>query len=232
MGPVIRPQHQKRGVRAGKPCALLFLAPLMCVASALAQVTNSDQAQSCQAAARKALGPSVSVLKCGHLTGRRVLECVAAVRLRHFRDEPDGIPVSKLLVLERVSSSNWTTELTVDEVCARNNAGYLGNGYIIDVPEVAKQIAGYRVGFSNYIDAEHKKPGFTILLSDLRWDENQEAEGTGWEIAWNASVGRFQLYETDEDPPGFRPETKHLQRLSEWRKLHGCGGAQKPPCDK
>lgn len=211
---------------------LAVVLPLLLVGVASGQSTSLNQAQSCLEAARKELGPTAEVAKCGHLTRTAALETVAVIRLRRFpRTADGGMAVSKLVVL-RKNKRQWEVELTVGNLVTRNRVGYVGMDYIDDSMRSAREYAGYRVWFSDIIDEERKTPGFAILLSNLRWDRDREAEGTSWEIAWNPSVGRFQYYAENEDPPGFRPEKKNLERLSEWLKRHGCGGVGKPPCDK
>ncbi len=217
-------------------------ASLVCIFIALVRVepvatgqghSAESSARSCLDAAKKALGPEAVVAKCGRLTGPTGLEVVGVIRLRQFRRTADGgIPVSKLVVLRRVTASQWRTELTVDKVCARNNVGYLGDGYIDNLPQDERLHAGYYVRFSSYIDEEEKKTGFAMVFQDLRWDRNEEEEGTSWEIAWNPLVGRFQYYFVNEDPTGFSQEVKTLPRLSDYLKSHGCRGAEKSPCDK
>jgi hypothetical protein len=193
---------------------------------------GSNQAQSCLEAAKQALGPPGEVAKCGHLTGRAVLEAIAVAKVKQFpRGADGGLAVSKLIVLQQ-DKRRWDTELVVTKLMARNPVGYVGMDFVDDLPSDARELAGVVVWFSNVIDTERKLRGFAILLGSLRWDRNREAEGTGWEIAWNPKVGRFQEYTENEDPPGFRPEKKSLERLSEWLRRHGCGGGEKPPCDK
>jgi hypothetical protein len=224
---------RKDALHVGSKAGLAVLLGFLYTSAAAGQSSSYGEFHSCLEAARQALGPAGEVARCGHLTRATVLETVSVIRLKQFPGTADGgIAVSKLVVLRQVSAGQWRAALTIDRMCARNDAGYLGDGYIIDVPEYARALAGYYVWYSNYIDTEEKKPGFAIVVQDLRWDENEEAEGTSWEVAWNPAVGRFQYYTENEDPPGFRPEKKNLPRLSEYLKSHGCAGAGKPPCDK
>jgi hypothetical protein len=154
------------------------------------------------------------------------------IRLKQFPGTADGgIAVSKLVLL-REDKPRWDVELTATKLVVRNQIGYVGMDFIDDSPQSKRDLAGFYVWYSNYIDMEEKKPGFSIRFQSLRWDMNEEEEGTSWEIAWNPSVGRFQEFTENEDPSGFRPEKKNLPRLSEIQKLHGCGGAEQSPCAK
>jgi hypothetical protein len=229
----IKLQNEKKLPGHGSKLAALVLLLMLDVGVVRGQSPSSNQFDSCLEAARQALGPAGEVARCGHLTRTPPLETVAVIRLKQFPGTADGgIAVSKLVVLRQTRTSQWRTALTVDKICAKNNMGYLGEGYIIDVPKYARALAGYYVWYSNYIDTEEKKPGFAIVFQSLRWDRDEEEEGTSWEIAWSPSVERFQYYTDNEDPSGFRPEKKNLPRLSEYQKLHGCGGAKKSPCAK
>jgi hypothetical protein len=160
------------------------------------------------------------------------LETVAVIRLKQFPGTADsGIAISKLVVLQE-GKKQWHAELTVTKRAVRNPAGYVGMDFIDDLPQSTRDLAGFYVWYWDYVDTEGKKPGFALTFQALRWDMDEEQEGPSWEIAWNPTVGRFQEYTENEDPPGFRPEKKNLPRVSEWLKLHGCGDAAKSPCGK
>jgi hypothetical protein len=174
---------------------------------AYAQLTDSAQpksantpTQSCLAAAKKALGPNAEVLKCGHLTGTKGLETVAAIMLKQPSGDVDGIAVSKLVVLRRTGSV-WDVALTNDKKWIRNDAGYLGIEFIDD----SDQSIGYLASFSN--SRSDGVAGFTIYLYYLYSNGTDDASEI--EIAWNRSVGRFQEFAYDEDPMRFKAEIKN-----------------------
>jgi hypothetical protein len=206
--------------------ALLFLMPLFCISVASGQSAGLSQAQSCLEAARKALGPGAEIIKCGHLTGRDELETVAIIKLKPFPKTCEGVAVSKLEVLEE-HNPQWDVELTVEQ-WAHNQVGYMALDFIDDSPQFERDFVGHCVWLSDSIDAG--KPGFAIFMAFLF--RSGEMEWSAREVAWNRSVGRFQYYTQHEEPLGFRSEIRNPPRLSEYQKLHGCGGAGKSPCDK
>lgn len=181
----------------------IVLSSLLLALSAHAQTPARAQdspAQSCLEAAKKALGPDAEILKCGHLTGTDALEVVGAIRLTQFRATADGVPVSKLIVLQQ-QESRWVTELTADENAIRNPAGYIGVDFIDDSDKFSR----YRVSF--YDKDSHQVPGFTLAVFYLSPDGHNE--GIPVEISWNPSVERFQEYTENHAPPGFQPENKN-----------------------
>lgn len=160
---------------------------------------GNDSSRICLEAAKEALGPTASVLRCGHLTGGEALEVAAGTKLTQFKETKDGgIAVSKLVVLRR-NGSQWFTEFTADKNWMRNNVGYIGLEFIDD----SFRIFGYRVFFLDrrFDDAA----GFTIRL-EYMIPNGETDEGIPTEISWNPSVKRFQEFAYGEDPEGFRPE--------------------------
>ena len=173
-------------------------------------VSESDT-RSCLGAAKKALGLSAEVLKCGHLTGGDALEVVAAVPLKSVKRRGDDVPVSQLAIL-RERKSGWSAELSVNKQI-KNSAGYIGIQFI---DESAKEL-GYYVSFSDHRSDETR--GFVIFLSEIAPDGNPE-----WpvQISWNPVVQRFQQYAGDEEPIGFKSEIKNPPH----RNLRNCGGCK------
>jgi hypothetical protein len=210
---------------AGKS-ALVLLLPLLFVGVASGQSISSNQAQACLEAARRALGPTANVAKCGHLTRTAALETVAVVKLRHPPKSCGGVAVSKLEVL-REHEPQWNVELTLER-WAHNQVGYVGLDFIDDTQQFESTFAGHCVWLSDHID--EGKTGFTIFFNVLY--RNGEMEGWGPEVAWNPSIGRFQEYREDGQTPPFKSEIKNPERLSEILRRRGCRDTEKQPCDK
>lgn len=167
--------------------------------SARERLPATDSANAnCRAAAKRALGSSAEVLKCGHLSGGSLLEVVAAIRLRNIKSGGNGIPVHRLAIL-RKGKSGWASELSVNSQIT-NSAGYIGIDFIDD----SAKAPGYYVSFSQA--KSDKTPAFSIFLSQIAPDGSPE-----WpvQIAWNPAVQRFQQYARDEEPIGFRSEIKN-----------------------
>ena len=178
------------------------------------QSSGSDaDIKSCLSAAKKALGPTAEVLKCGKLTGREGLEAVAALRIRRLKQTPENVAVSRLVVLRR-SRSGWKKELNVHREIT-NSAGYVGIDFIDD----SSEYHGYYVSFSDHRSDD--TPAFVMYLSEI--EPNGDPE---WpvQIAWNPAVQRFQEYAGDRDPEGFRPELKNPSH----KNLKDCGGCRNP----
>lgn len=188
--------------------ASLFL-PLLCTAVAFGQSASSNRAQSCLAAARRALGSQAEVLKCGDLTENNVLETVAAIRIKRFPTTADGIPVSRLVVLRQVGRG-WSCELAIDKDSMRNSFGYIE--YLKGYPGTSN---GFRVSFGR--DKEISRTAFMVWLYFL--SPTGENEGTAVDITWNAAVKRFQEFSYDGIQHGFQPEVKNPQP---YQKPKGC----------
>jgi hypothetical protein len=164
-------------------------------------VSDTEKA-SCLDAAREGLGPSAQVLRCGHLTGRKALDVIAAIRLKGLRDDADGVPVSTLVILHQ-THAQWSRELVMDKD-VKNPEGYLGK-FIYD-----SDISGrYRVSFSN--NRSDGSQGFSIYYYYL--NPQKQVEGSGAEISWNPAVQRFQAYEANDEPVGFKSEIKSPKRI-------------------
>jgi len=156
--------------------------------------------QDCLAAAKKALGLDAVVLQCGHLTGTVALETVAAIQLKKFSTNADGIAVSKFVVL-RQERARWITELTADNYPPRNSVGYIGIDFIDDSDLQGR----YRVSFDGV--GSTQTPGFTIYTYYL--SPRGHNEGIAVEIGWNPAVGRFEELADDQYPQKFKSEIKN-----------------------
>jgi hypothetical protein len=167
----------------------------------------SDSApQRCLDAAKETLGPNAEVLKYGHLTGSVSLEAVAVVRPRRLKDTEDGVAISRLLIL-RQEKSGWAIELKVDKDI-RNSAGCIASACIED-SHSSQGLPHFRVSFADHRSDD--TAGFVIYLA---WtDALGNVEGVPVQISWNSSVGRFQEYDPNVDPPGFQPEIKDLPHV-------------------
>lgn len=176
--------------------------------------SSESNSKSCLGAAKKALGPSAEVLKCGRLAGAEALEAVAAVRLRGVKDDANGVPISKLVILRR-TAAHWIAELTMGQQI-RNPVGYIGIDFIDD----SETSGRYRVSFSD--SRSDGSRGFTLYYYYMNPQDG--VEGAGVEVSWNPRVQRFQAYSANEDPSGFKPEIKNPPH----RKLNKCGGCKQP----
>jgi hypothetical protein len=161
--------------------------------------------QNCKEAAIEALGPTATVLRCGHLTRVDSLEVIAVIQLRQFREARNAVAVSKLVIL-RKNTSQWETLLTADrQNWIRNNAGYIGVEFIDD----SADFVGYRISFSDEGSGDISK--FTIWFNYLSPKGQNEGIETG--ITWNPSVGRFQEFPENQEPEGFQPEIKNPKHI-------------------
>jgi hypothetical protein len=156
--------------------------------------------QDCVTAAKNALGSDAVVLQCGHLTGTSSLETVAAIQLKKFGTNADGIAVSKFVVL-RQDRERWIKELTADNYPPRNRVGYIGIDFIDDSDLQGR----YRVSFDGV--GSTQTPGFSIGVFYM--SQSGHNEGVPVEIRWNPIVARFQEYTENRDPEGFQPENKN-----------------------
>lgn len=128
------------------------------------------------------------------------MEAVAFVRLKQFKVDRNGIPVSRLVIFRKVHS-HWTVVLDAAKGI-RNPVGYVGSDYIDD----SYGYPGYRVSFSDRRSDD--KPAFVLWLYFLGTDG--EPEGIAAEISWNPAVGRFQEFGGGDQPPlRFLPELKN-----------------------
>jgi hypothetical protein len=172
--------------------------------------TADSAFEDCLGAARKVLGPTAQVAKCGALLGGPSLQTVAFAKLKQFDENQNGIPVSRLVILRKVDSQ-WSVALDVDKQI-QNPSGYVG----ID-----------------YIDDSQVYPGFRVLLSDRRSDGKTaldlqlyylgldgKTEGVPVEISWNPVAGRFQEFSVNSEPEGFRAELKNPPHIHTAKPVH------------
>lgn len=161
-------------------------------------IGEADQ-QACVQAARQVLGESAELLKCGHLSDADHLEAVAGTRVAGMKDDRNGVPVSKLIILRR-SQSAWNTELRVDEEIT-NPAGYVGCDFIDD----SHPFPYYRVDIAAQWGAPDPSK-FTLVLLSMTRGGRVDPEELGIGIGWNPAVERFQ--EIDPNGEQFVPEVK------------------------
>ena len=155
--------------------------------------------QSCLDAVRRLLGPRAEIVKYGGLNGPSVLEAVAIQRLGKPGRGDEAIPISRLIIL-RLEASAWKLILDVSEN-KTNEAGYVGIDYIDD----SYEFHGYQLLLADH--SSDGEVGFTVELIYL--NAGGVPEGAPIEIAWNSKVGRYQEYAANEDPVGFKPESKN-----------------------
>ena len=153
----------------------------------------------CLSAAKKVLGPDAEVAKCGRLTAGSELESVAFIRLKQFAEGPDGIAVSRLVILQKVDSQ-WKLALDVAQQI-QNPTGYIGIDYIDD----SQQYPGFRALFSDR--RSDGKAAFDLDLSYLNPDGT--TEGIATEISWNPATKRFQEFSVNKEPEGFQKELRN-----------------------
>ncbi|HJZ80431.1 MAG TPA: hypothetical protein VKD91_08795 [Pyrinomonadaceae bacterium] len=153
----------------------------------------------CLSAAKKVLGPEAEVAKCGRLTEGSELESVAFIRLKQFAEGPDGIAVSRLVILQKVDSQ-WNLALDAAREI-QNPTGYIGIDYIDD----SQQYPGYRASFSDRRSDD--KAAFDLELSYLNPDGT--TEGIATEISWNSATKRFQEFSVNRIPEGFQTELRN-----------------------
>jgi len=187
--------------------ALLAALLLLCISlgcsqrpAGLSVAAGDDRmAADCLDAAKHALGTGAEIAKCGHLVGGLSVEAVAFIRLERFKDNADGLPVKRLVIL-RTADSHWYTALDVAKE-VQNPSGYIGIDYIDD----SEQYPGFRAAFLDR--RADGKVGFVLQLTYLRQDGT--SEGLPMWIAWNPDVGRFQEFTVNEEPGGFVQEVKN-----------------------
>lgn len=167
------------------------------------QMTNKS---TCLDAARVSLGPRAEVLKCGAIHDSD-LEVAAITRVQGLRDDNDGIPIARLVILKRESGS-WVTELNINEEIT-NPAGYVGIDYIDDSQEEPY----YRLKTS----ADGAKWGtrqssqFTLVLRYMSRAGKVDSEEEGIGIGWNPTASRFQEIAPSGDI--FLSETKNPKHI-------------------
>jgi hypothetical protein len=183
--------------------ALAMILPLLLLVSCSRLPGNERAetvvAQDCFDAVKKVLGTDGQVAKYGHLVGQKSVEVVAYTRIKKFKQNSEGVPISKLVVLQK-NNSHWDVVLNVSKEI-KNPFGYIGLDYIDD----SQDYPGFRVSFS-----DHRSDGvraFVILLFYI--GTNGEIEGIPTEVSWNGMVARFQEFSVNEAPEGFKPELKN-----------------------
>ncbi len=169
-------------------------------------VSKTDH-ESCLQAAREFLGPNAEMLKCGHLSDAAHVEAVVAIRVRDLKDNRNGIPISKLVIL-RQGNSRWNSEINVDKEIT-NSAGYVGFNFIND----SHPFPYYRVNFSDRGArwGARDPSQFTLVLRPMTRDGKIDEGDVGIGIGWNSAVGRFQ--EIDPNGEEFAPEVKNPKHV-------------------
>jgi len=169
--------------------------------SSLQTNNDSKQQEECNKAANKIIGKGAQVLACGQLTHSKGLEAFAVIRLKGFKENKSGIPVSKFVILRR-DKADWIIELIADKKPLRNKVGYVGV-YNIDPSEKDR----YRISFSG--GGPKSKDDFSLDVYYI--DPDGQTEGWPLEIEWNPKVKRFQEYIPNE---GFKPEIKNPKQIT------------------
>jgi hypothetical protein len=169
---------------------------------------DANRKGECLQAARKLLGPDGQVLKCGHLVDPTVLEAVVVSRVPGLKDNKDGIPVSKLLILREIGTQ-WKSELEVDREIT-NSAGYVGINFIDD----SHPYPYYRAKFTDEGAqwGARSASQFTLVLLSMTRGGKIDPEELGIGIGWNLAAGRIQ--EIEPDGEHFAPEVttpKHIR---------------------
>ena len=167
--------------------------------------------RACLQAARRWLGSSAEVVKCGHLTGPGSIEVMAILPLSRHKKYPGRYYVSKFVILRRTGPDTWTEELRADQLPPRDSSGYIGAGSKITREDLDRYVSyGYAIDPSDHImvddptNAFNNRPDFTLWLYYLNPEE--QVEGASTEISWNPEVRRFQ--EFDYEVGFFIPSTR------------------------
>jgi len=158
--------------------------------------------QECDHAARKTLGAKATVLECGQLTHSGVLETLAVIKLKGFKDTELGVPVSSFVIL-RKDNLEWKMELMADRMPVRNGAGYVGVYNIDDSADADR----YRIDISG--GGSDAKNTLFIMLRYIDPDGETEAWPVG--IGWNPVVQRFQEYSENGTPLEEIKNPKHFR---------------------
>ncbi len=168
------------------------------------------QSSACLQAARRWLGASAEVVKCGHLTEPGSIEVVAILPLSGHKRIPDLYYASKFIILRRTGPDTWAVELRADQLPPRNSSGYIGIEFLSNCPSY-----GYGLSFYHHIFADdpsnifNNRPYFTVSVTYLNPEGHMEGSET--EVSWNPKVRRFQ--EFDYEAGMFKPETRNPPRL-------------------
>lgn len=179
-----------------------------------AQPRRQSNQRACLQAARRWLGASAEVAKCGHLTGPESIEVMAILPLSRHKKYPGRYYVSKFVILRRTGPDTWTLELRADQLPPRNRSGYMGVDFLDNCPSY-----GYALDPADHIMVDdptsifNNRPDFTLWLHYL--NPEREVEGASTEISWNPEARRFQ--EFDYEVGRFKPELRNPP----YRKLCG-----------
>lgn len=168
----------------------------------------------CLQAARRRLGASAEVVKCGHLTGPGSMEVVAIRPLSGHKKYPNLYYASKFVILRRTGPDTWTEELRADHLPPRSSSGYIGIDFLSNCPSYGYGLSFYpTVSANDPSNVFNKRPYFTVSLTYL--NPEGQLEGSDVEISWNPEVRRFQ--EFNYQVGMFMPE----KRDPPYRKLCG-----------
>jgi hypothetical protein len=199
----------RKNVLSNALFAICFNLCVICLVPAAAQRNPSRQAlnpgldsrNDCQKASQLLLGSRAEVINCGSIHDH-ALEVVAIVRVRGLRENRNGIPISRLVILVR-QSGRWVRELNVNEEIT-NEAGWVGIDFIDD----SHSTPYYRLKTSdNGAKWGDRKPSqFTLVLLTMSRTGKVDPEDLGIGIGWNSAVSRFQ--EIDPSGTHFIAETK------------------------
>ena len=184
----------------------LWVLALMVPGLGFAGPRGHSNGQACLQAAKRWLGASAEVVKCGHLTEPRSIEVLAILPVSGHKKTPGRYYVSKLIILSRTGPDTWTEELRADQLPPRNRSGYVGIEFLDNCPSY-----GYGLSFYSHVFADdpsnvfNKRPYFTVSLSYL--NPEGQIEGSETEISWNPKVRRFE--EFNYQVGFFTPATKN-----------------------
>lgn len=171
-----------------------------------AQPRRQSNQRACLQAARRWLGGSAEVVRCGHLTEPGSTEVVAILPLSGHKKYRNLYYASKFIILRRAGPDTWTEELRADQLPPRNRSGYVGIEFLDNCPSY-----GYGLSFYSHVFADdpsnvfNKRPYFTVSLSYL--NPEGQIEGSETEISWNPKVRRFE--EFNYQVGFFTPATKN-----------------------
>jgi hypothetical protein len=164
-----------------------------------ARPRGQSNGRACLQAAKRWLGASAEVVRCGRLTEPGSTEVVAILRLPGHKKYPNLYYVSKFIILRRTGPDTWTEELRADQSPPRNRSGYIGAGYKITAEDLDKWVSyGYAIDPSDHIMVDdptnifNNRPDFTLWLYYL--NPEGQIEGASVEISWNPEVRRFQEF--------------------------------------
>jgi hypothetical protein len=166
--------------------------------------------EGCLQAARELLGPEAEMLKCGHLSDVAHLEAVVGIRVQGLKDDKNGIPISKLEILQRVKS-HWESVLIIDGEI-KNSEGYVGADFIDD----SHPFPYYRVDLTDRGAqwGDRTPQQFTLVLLSMTRDGKVDEGDMGLGIGWNPAVGRFQEIEPNGEELAPEVKTpKHIRSL-------------------